>query len=143
MARARVPRALRVAHPRVSEANHLADLAPPPRAGVFTPAARGALRLYARSSARAPPPADAAARALAALAACPQLLAVLGGQFSVGDEICGCVLSVRYQEDILSIWKYALRGSNPRTNHAQGDRCSLRSLLVAYYNAPRIRAVYS
>jgi len=32
------------------------------------------------------------------------LLAVLGGQFRVGDEICGCVLSVRYQEDILSIW---------------------------------------
>ena len=33
-----------------------------------------------------------------------QLLAILGGQFRVGDEICGCVLSVRYQEDILSIW---------------------------------------
>ena len=33
-----------------------------------------------------------------------QLLAVLGGQFRVGDEICGLVLSVRYQEDILSIW---------------------------------------
>ena len=32
------------------------------------------------------------------------LLAVLGGEFRVGDEICGCVLSVRYQEDILSIW---------------------------------------
>jgi len=32
------------------------------------------------------------------------LLAVLGGQFRVGDEICGLVLSVRYQEDILSIW---------------------------------------
>jgi len=32
------------------------------------------------------------------------LLAVLGGQFRVGDEICGCVLSVRYQEDILSVW---------------------------------------
>jgi len=32
------------------------------------------------------------------------LLAILGGQFRVGDEICGCVLSVRYQEDILSIW---------------------------------------
>jgi len=32
------------------------------------------------------------------------LLAILGGQFRVGDEVCGCVLSVRYQEDILSIW---------------------------------------
>jgi len=29
---------------------------------------------------------------------------MLGGQFRVGDEICGAVLSVRYQEDILSIW---------------------------------------
>ena len=35
---------------------------------------------------------------------CAQLLAVLGGQFRVSDEICGCVLSVRYQEDILSVW---------------------------------------
>jgi len=32
------------------------------------------------------------------------LLAMLGGQFRVGDEICGVVLSVRYQEDLLSIW---------------------------------------
>ena len=32
------------------------------------------------------------------------LLALLGGQFRVGNEICGCVLSVRYQEDILSVW---------------------------------------
>jgi len=35
---------------------------------------------------------------------CAQLLAILGGQFRVGDEICGCVLSIRYQEDILSVW---------------------------------------
>jgi translation initiation factor 4E len=32
------------------------------------------------------------------------LLALVGGQFRVGDEICGAVLSVRYQEDILSVW---------------------------------------
>lgn len=32
------------------------------------------------------------------------LLALLGSHFELGDEICGCVLSVRYQEDILSIW---------------------------------------
>ena len=37
----------------------------------------------------------------------PQLLALLGGQFKVGDEICGAVLSVRYQEDILSVWSAA------------------------------------
>ena len=34
-----------------------------------------------------------------------QIIAILGGQFRVGaDEICGAVLSVRYQEDLLSIW---------------------------------------
>jgi len=27
----------------------------------------------------------------------------MGGQFK-GDEICGAVLSVRYQEDLLSLW---------------------------------------
>eukprot|EP01116_Phalansterium_solitarium_P022784 TRINITY_DN7656_c0_g1_i2.p1 TRINITY_DN7656_c0_g1~~TRINITY_DN7656_c0_g1_i2.p1 ORF type:complete len:523 (-),score=99.77 TRINITY_DN7656_c0_g1_i2:248-1816(-) len=32
------------------------------------------------------------------------LLAVLGEQFNVGDEICGVIMSIRYQEDILSIW---------------------------------------
>lgn len=30
--------------------------------------------------------------------------AVVGEQFGVGDEICGAVLSLRFQEDILSIW---------------------------------------
>ena len=29
---------------------------------------------------------------------------MLGEQFMVGEEICGAVVSVRYQEDILSIW---------------------------------------
>eukprot|EP00967_Tisochrysis_lutea_P113154 scaffold179385_cov35-Tisochrysis_lutea.AAC.2 len=33
-----------------------------------------------------------------------QLLALMGGQFKVGDEICGAVLSIRYQEDLLSVW---------------------------------------
>merc|ERR1711991_55357 len=32
------------------------------------------------------------------------LLAILGEQFDVGDEICGCVLSVRFSEDVISIW---------------------------------------
>jgi translation initiation factor 4E len=29
---------------------------------------------------------------------------MIGEQFLVGDEICGCVCSVRNQEDILSLW---------------------------------------
>jgi len=32
------------------------------------------------------------------------VLAVVGDQFEVGDEICGAVISIRYQEDILSLW---------------------------------------
>jgi translation initiation factor 4E len=32
------------------------------------------------------------------------LLAILGEQFIVGDEICGVVLSIRPTEDIISLW---------------------------------------
>ena len=31
-------------------------------------------------------------------------LAMLGEQFMVGEEVCGAVVSIRFQEDILSIW---------------------------------------
>ncbi|XP_047397974.1 eukaryotic translation initiation factor 4E type 2-like isoform X1 [Sciurus carolinensis] len=32
------------------------------------------------------------------------ILAMLGEQFMVGEEICGAVVSVHFQEDIISIW---------------------------------------
>jgi translation initiation factor 4E len=32
------------------------------------------------------------------------ILGVIGEQFEVGDEICGAVISIRYQEDIISLW---------------------------------------
>ncbi|CDH52559.1 eukaryotic translation initiation factor 4e type2 isoform 3 [Lichtheimia corymbifera JMRC:FSU:9682] len=32
------------------------------------------------------------------------LLAIVGEQFDVGDEICGAVLSIRSSEDIISVW---------------------------------------
>jgi len=32
------------------------------------------------------------------------ILAMMGEQFMVGDEICGAVISVRFQEDIISVW---------------------------------------
>ncbi|KAG8714770.1 hypothetical protein FRC11_007181 [Ceratobasidium sp. 423] len=32
------------------------------------------------------------------------ILALIGDQFEDEDEVCGCVLSVRTQEDIISIW---------------------------------------
>ncbi len=33
-----------------------------------------------------------------------QVLAIVGGQFTVGNEVCGAVISIRYNEDILSVW---------------------------------------
>lgn len=32
------------------------------------------------------------------------ILAILGEQFMVGEEICGAVVSVRFQEDLISVW---------------------------------------
>ncbi len=33
-----------------------------------------------------------------------QLLAILGEQFIVGNEICGAVISIRPTEDIIALW---------------------------------------
>ncbi|PRP86703.1 hypothetical protein PROFUN_02852 [Planoprotostelium fungivorum] len=32
------------------------------------------------------------------------LLAIIGEQFDVGEDLCGVIISIRYQEDIISIW---------------------------------------
>lgn len=32
------------------------------------------------------------------------IMAILGEQFMVGEEICGAVVSIRFQEDIISVW---------------------------------------
>lgn len=32
------------------------------------------------------------------------MLALIGDQFHIDDNVCGCVLSVRAQEDIISVW---------------------------------------
>jgi len=32
------------------------------------------------------------------------ILAIVGEQFMVGEEICGAVVSVRFQEDLISVW---------------------------------------
>ena len=31
-------------------------------------------------------------------------MAAVGEQFDVGDEVCGIVVSIRFQKDIISIW---------------------------------------
>ncbi|RHZ30277.1 hypothetical protein DYB31_004388, partial [Aphanomyces astaci] len=33
-----------------------------------------------------------------------EVLAIVGEQFDVGNEICGAVMSIRYNEDIISLW---------------------------------------
>lgn len=33
-----------------------------------------------------------------------QLFAIIGEQFDVGDEICGVVISIRFQDDVISVW---------------------------------------
>lgn len=43
-------------------------------------------------------------------------MAVIGEQFDVGDEICGAVVSIRFQEDIISVWN---RNANDRESKAR------------------------
>ncbi|KAH6573277.1 hypothetical protein BASA61_003751 [Batrachochytrium salamandrivorans] len=42
------------------------------------------------------------------------LLAIIGDQFDVGDEICGVVVSIRHSEDIISLWNKS--AEDGRTN---------------------------
>lgn len=57
------------------------------------------------------------------------ILAMLGEQFMVGEEICGAVVSVRHQEDIVSIW-------NQNSSDAQ-SRQRIRDTLTRVLNLPR------
>lgn len=56
------------------------------------------------------------------------ILAILGEQFMVNDEICGAVVSVRYQEDIISIWN--------RTASDQTTTTRIRDTLKRVLNLP-------
>jgi len=56
------------------------------------------------------------------------ILAMLGEQFMVGDEICGAVISARYQEDILSLWN--------RTAVDHTTTCRIRDTLKRVLNLP-------
>ncbi|KAG1690274.1 Eukaryotic translation initiation factor 4E type 2 [Nymphon striatum] len=56
------------------------------------------------------------------------LFAMLGEQFMVGDEICGAVMSIRFQEDLISVW-----------NKTAGDRATttrIRDTLTRVLNLP-------
>uniref|UniRef100_A0A8C5GHT5 Eukaryotic translation initiation factor 4E type 2 n=1 Tax=Gouania willdenowi TaxID=441366 RepID=A0A8C5GHT5_GOUWI len=56
------------------------------------------------------------------------ILAILGEQFMVGEEICGAVVSVRFQEDIISIWN--------KTASDQGTTARIRDTLRRVLNLP-------
>nr|XP_034330221.1 eukaryotic translation initiation factor 4E type 2 isoform X2 [Crassostrea gigas] len=56
------------------------------------------------------------------------ILAMLGEQFMVGEEICGAVISIRYQEDILSLWN--------RTASDQQTTSRIRDTLKRVLNLP-------
>jgi translation initiation factor 4E len=56
------------------------------------------------------------------------ILAMLGEQFMVGEEICGAVISIRYQEDILSLWN--------RTALDQTTTSRIRDTLKRVLNLP-------
>ncbi|CAJ0573936.1 unnamed protein product, partial [Mesorhabditis spiculigera] len=56
------------------------------------------------------------------------LLAIIGEQFLVGDEICGAVISVRNQEDIISLWN--------RTADDLGVRFRIRDSLRRVLHLP-------
>ncbi|KAM4748224.1 eukaryotic translation initiation factor 4E type 2-like [Rhinophrynus dorsalis] len=56
------------------------------------------------------------------------ILAMLGEQFMVGEEICGVVVSIRFQEDILSIWN--------KTANDQLSTVRIRDTLRRVLNLP-------
>ncbi|KAI8884737.1 eukaryotic translation initiation factor 4E [Backusella circina FSU 941] len=57
------------------------------------------------------------------------VLAIVGDQFDVGDEICGAVLSIRASEDIITVWNKT--SSNSRIN------LKIRDVFKKALNLPR------
>ncbi|GJQ84459.1 4EHP [Trypoxylus dichotomus] len=55
-------------------------------------------------------------------------MAMLGEQFMTGNEICGVVVSIRYQEDSISVWN--------RTSSDQAATARIRDVLKRLLNLP-------
>nr|XP_004226229.1 eukaryotic translation initiation factor 4E type 2 [Ciona intestinalis] len=55
------------------------------------------------------------------------ILAMLGEQFMVGDEVCGAVVSIRFQEDIISIWNRSANESQV-TSRIRDTLCRVLNL---------------
>eukprot|EP01114_Cavostelium_apophysatum_P020038 TRINITY_DN660_c0_g2_i1.p1 TRINITY_DN660_c0_g2~~TRINITY_DN660_c0_g2_i1.p1 ORF type:complete len:293 (-),score=34.24 TRINITY_DN660_c0_g2_i1:2-808(-) len=62
------------------------------------------------------------------------LFAAIGEQFDVGDEICGVVVSTRFQEDILSVWN--------RNAENREAKVRIFEKLKAILNIPNITMEY-
>ena len=56
------------------------------------------------------------------------ILAILGEQFMVGEEICGAVISIRLHEDIISVWN--------RSAQDQATTVRIRDTLRRVLNLP-------
>jgi translation initiation factor 4E len=57
-----------------------------------------------------------------------QVLGLIGEQFDVGNEICGAVISIRAQEDILSVWNR----NSENTDATAKIRCALKCTHTAH-----------
>ncbi|XP_076453853.1 eukaryotic translation initiation factor 4E type 2-like isoform X2 [Babylonia areolata] len=56
------------------------------------------------------------------------ILAIMGEQFMVGEEICGAVVSIRFQDDVLALWN--------RTASDQATTTRIRDTLKRVLNLP-------
>ncbi|XP_022238913.1 eukaryotic translation initiation factor 4E type 2-like isoform X1 [Limulus polyphemus] len=56
------------------------------------------------------------------------ILAILGEQFMVGEEICGAMIAVRFQEDIISVWN--------KTGSDNATTIKIRDTLKRVLNLP-------
>lgn len=62
-----------------------------------------------------------------------QVLALVGDQLDYGDNICGAVLSIRFSEDILSVWN---------RNASDHQVCNFKSLYVLYSYLVNLYNIY-
>ena len=68
------------------------------------------------------------------------MLAIIGEHFDVGNEVCGAVISVRFSEDILSIWNR--NADNTEATAKLAETCVKREV-CAIATAPRFTSRFS
>ena len=53
------------------------------------------------------------------------ILALVGDSTGIGEEICGCVASIRYQEDIIAVWNRDAADEEKKTRISEAMRVAL------------------